>query len=823
MYKFKDSAVTKDYYLQRYRERSELRKMITFVFWMIFVFWLVNGALYAHGKQITWTYYICRTIVLAIVLVSILKLTKLKFFQNITQGNRIFYVDCVTFVPLAMMLTVLVSLGSKAGIPMSQEDPLGAYFSAYDISFNIIWTLPFTDFLITNWIFKVFYFLAFWAPINVLRVIYFPTTYGLFNAFRMLVYAFVVVFFQERSSRLNFVIKRARQKKIEMFESILKRIQEQIIVFNRKMEIKYSNVTTGGILEEGTSPKNTQSPGDILRNITSLRLLSGSIVNPNLAKMFENDSPSHINLIQRLDQIVKNDEFYKELGKRDYIQIEGKASISSRSSMISLSPETRYFTLQLFTNCLHEEECLVVIIKDITDHISMLQEKTDLQSNLLSSLSHELKTPLGISLGLIERAVEDHKTPLELSKNYLMPALNYGNMLTCFINDVLDFNKIQQNQFLLKVDYFCIENVLEEVMKLFTMSLEKKNLRFQIDYDESARTVINSDPQRLKQILVNLVGNAIKYTMRGTITLGFKHTDDSFSFYVQDSGIGIQEEELRVLSEKLESTNFCVRVNENSTGAGIGLITANAIAKRLNPNMSRGLIIESAFGVGSKFSFAIEDITRKSKVRRGTIIEFKYEDGASPEGKISPVLISSFRNSNDLLSFQHIPSAKKNKLGGRHYSSSSGEFEVLQILQPQEEGCRCKRILVADDEVFNTVAVEMICKPFGFSVDCAFNGQQAIELIQKRASETCCDDCKPYSMIIMDCNMPIMDGYETTRCIKDSIKAGTWKDMIVVGCTAYEGIEKIEECLRSGMDTYVKKPLDRNKFTQLLGMYNLKV
>ena len=810
MYRFKDKGVQKEFYLERFAERLEFRKVFSYFLLGTVTLYVLNDLLYAIEDTISWYYFGGRTIAVGIIAVLWLKIVKLNFFKTITEGNKIYFVDFFIFLPLLLVQTAMTIISSNDGYNIAKEDGVEGYFYALDMGLNFIWTLSLSEFGMTNWIFKILYFLGFWTPIFVLRSRRLPSLAGLYLGVRTLIYLAVIIFFQERSSRLNFVTKRDRQKKIEMFETILKRIHEQIVVFNRKMEIKYSNIGA-----ERLSPETDSPTEEIIQNITSLRLLSGSILHTNFAKIFESDSKDELNLSQCLDQIAKTDEFYNELGERDFIQIEGRSYGNNLLSKIPLYPETRYYTLQLFTNCLHDEECIVVIIKEITEHISMLQEKNNLQSNLLSSLSHELKTPLGISIGLLDRAVEDYKTPLETSKKYLIPALNYGKLLTFFINDIMDFLKIQKYEFQLNPDYFCIENVLEEVTRLFSMSFKKKNLSIRLDYNDAVRTVIRSDPQRLKQVLVNLLANAVKYTMQGSITVGFVAADDfSYIFYIKDTGIGIRTEELEVLNKKLESINFCVTVNANSTGAGIGLIVANAIAKSMNPETNLGLNIESEFGVGSKFSFLVENISHKARKPSSTNFGCEIRDENSPKEKIGQVAVSSYKSSVDLFSVRSRTLKGKNK----QFSIHTEDYELP--LQSQDRCC-CKRILVADDEVFNTIAVEMICKPFGFAVDCAFNGQQALEFIERRSTESCSDDCKPYSLIIMDCNMPIMDGYQATRHIRDSIKAGVWKEIPIVGCTAYEGKEKLEECLRSGMDMYVKKPLDRSKFTQLLSKFNI--
>ena len=823
MYDFKDSTIKKEFFLERFEQRLEFRRKFKFFVLFLLVFWILNDLLFALDSTFTWLYFALRTVAALMVAGIYVKITQHKYFSDLTAGNRIYYVDFFIFFPLLALQTILTGVSSTQGVELSETDGIKGYFFALDMAFNFMWPLLLSEFLITNWLFRVSYFGTYWAILLVLKAIHLPTAAGLFLNVRVFAYFIIIVVFQERSSRLNFDIKRAHRNKIEMFESILKRIQEQIVVFNRKMEVKYSNISPKNLSDEFPTPRDNLSPECILSNITSLRLLTGSILNTNFAKLFEEQSNQTLNLTQCLDKIAKTQEFYDELGARNFIQIEGKSSEVPCSNKIPLGSETRYFTLQLFTNCLHDEECIVVIIKDITHHISMLQEKNDLQTNLLNSLSHELKTPLGISLGLVEKAVEDHKTPLELSKTYLVPALSYGKMLTFFINDVLDFIKIQKNEFQLNPDYFCVENLLDEIIKLFDISFKRKDISFKLDYDESVRTLISSDPERLKQVLVNLLSNAIKYTMQGTVTLGFTHSEDSsaFSFFIKDTGIGIRKDELEILNTKLESINFVATVNANSTGAGIGLITANALVKRLNPSKNLGLFIESQSGVGSKFSFIVENVPQASN-RLNTSFEFGAEVH-SPQRKARNAFVSSFKSSEDLFSLHSGILLRKMK-NNKQDSMRSDELRLEELelpCQSQDLGCACKRILVIDDEVFNTVAAEMICKAFGFTVDCAFNGKQALNLIQRRNDASCCSDCRPYELVIMDCNMPVMDGYQATRRIREMIQAGTWKDMIIVGCTAYEGRDKLEECLRSGMNTYVKKPLDRNKFAQLLGRFNI--
>ena len=123
---------------------------------------------------------------------------------------------------------------------------------------------------------------------------------------------------------------------------------------------------------------------------------------------------------------------------------------------------------------------------------------------------------------------------------------------------------------------------------------------------------------------------------------------------------------------------------------------------------------------------------------------------------------------------------------------------------------------MVDDEIFNIVAVEMISKSLGFQIDAAFNGSQALDLISKRTQESCGERCKIYDLVIMDYNMPLMDGVEATRAIRKKIEEGEWKELVVVGCTAYEGADKFETCIKAGMNMVVKKPLNKAKFIEIL-------
>mgnify|MGYP000846910156 FL=1 len=839
-FRFSTDTQRKEFLADRLQDRLEFRKKFSSVMAVFGVGWIISDVLFWQDGSISRLFFIVRTIAVIACFVFFVLLVKVKCIEKLIRKLSSFWYDTMCLLIWLAATFVIGGISLNKSILSFDESGRSGYFSAANIWMPLFFAFFFFKSFVIYWVHKVFFLSFFTLGFLGFRFYYAPVASSIvFEAMCALLVGIIIVL-EEWSQRITFIKKTKSRETISLFESVLERIHETIVVFDPKMNLKYSNAAqdvskfTLGSPETPLLPdSSTKSMEEVIRNIKNLRFLErklGSGYLLAIKTMLATFNSRDLSLYDFIEQIQTNPLLYNEFSDQKVMSLEGKLSRCIEFTSLNDTGEygsDQYFTIQLFARSFEGEKCFVIILKDISEHLAMMQERNELQSNLLSSLSHELNTPLGISQTLVENAAKDTKCSAYISHTYLEPALNYTRMLKFFINDVLDFVKMQKSDFTINSLFTCVEHCLNELSHLVASSMEKKGLTLKLNYDKSRRTIIKTDPSRLKQVVLNLLVNAIKYTMKGSITVSMRARPDNrgCTIKVSDTGIGINEKELAILRRKLDKINFSMLVNKNSTGAGIGLIIANAITKCLNPSTNHGLSIESIPEVGTTFTLEVENLGLEEVGMLDDAFDLSFEDDFVVEEESAEPLQYVLPYSQIPRTFQNVEMSPKKMAEVKSFGSCIPSYRspVQSHRDPIQTGgeCRCKKLLVVDDEVFNTVSVEMISKTCGYSADTAFNGRQALEAIEKRINNSCGPQCKIYDLIIMDCNMPIMDGYSTTQTIRKKNLDGEWKELIVVGCTAYEGSDKLEQCLKSGMDTYIRKPLDKTKFVQLLKKFHI--
>ena len=380
------------------------------------------------------------------------------------------------------------------------------------------------------------------------------------------------------------------------------------------------------------------------------------------------------------------------------------------------------------------------------------------KSAFLSNMSHEIRTPINAVLGMNEMILRESEEPsiIEYSENIRTA----GATLLGIVNDILDFSKIEAGKMdIIPVNYD-LSSVINDLVNMIQARADKKGLLLKLDFDENIPKMLYGDEVRIKQVVTNILTNAVKYTEKGSVTfhIGYEKVADNpdvvyLNFSVSDTGIGIKPEDMAKLFSEFERIEE--KRNRNIEGTGLGM----NITKRLLEMMGTSLKVESVYGEGSTFSFRLQQ-----KV-------IKWESLGDYEAAHRASLLSM----------------KKYK---------------EKFTAPEAH------VLVVDDTPMNLTVFKGLLKRTLVKIDTADSGIKALELAQ----------AKKYDVIFLDHMMPNMDGIETLQRLRAETESPNVKTpAICLTANAISGAR--EEYLAVGFDDYLTKPIDAVKLEEMLIHY----
>jgi len=368
----------------------------------------------------------------------------------------------------------------------------------------------------------------------------------------------------------------------------------------------------------------------------------------------------------------------------------------------------------------------------LADAVQQAELANSARGRFLAMMSHEIRTPLNGVLGLLQLLEE---TPLnEKQQQYVTHALNSGRGLMTIISDILDFSKIDADKLELINRPCQLSSLVADLQQLFSLRVEEKSINFSVSLDKSLPAWIWIDGQRLRQVLLNLISNAIKFTDYGEVKLMLSHKNGSLTCLIQDTGMGIPlDEQDKIFSEFATISNAAEKQVIEGTGLGL------AICQKLVCLMGGSIDFSSVPQQGSRFWFEL------------------------------PLL------------------------------PCEAETTTVERFDERVSG----QVLVIDDSQTNLLVARTMLESLGLDVTCASNGVEAIDLYK----------VNHFDLILLDISMPIIDGYETSRRLR---QLTCWRDTPIIAFTAYALAEDKARFKDAGMRAHLEKPLEKAVLKQII-------
>ena len=464
---------------------------------------------------------------------------------------------------------------------------------------------------------------------------------------------------------------------------------------------------------------------------------------------------------------------------------------------------------------------------------SLTKKNEEFKSLLLASVSHELRTPLNGVIGILQGAEIIQESQRSVYEEYILPALNSSMLLFFVINDLIDFSLINAGHLQVESSQFCIRETIKDILPIIEHQTKLKKLTFNLEVDDYLPKFITSDSNRINQILLNLVTNAIKFTPSGQISISIKQDPEIWNqiiYTVSDTGIGMTADERKSLLQMLRSLSVnSSKLSEHSVGVGLGLTISQLLACRMGPEGSKGLKIVSEKNTGTSIYFKVQS-RKVIKIKLDTANSKKNFPLGTSKTIFNAVAVENAASRNSLsikktmMSMMSIPQ-EGTLVRLPHLDAHSSNVRYIQgeseAAVPVIE-CNCPKVLVVDDNDYNQIALGKMLESLGVKYDTAYNGLLAIEKVEsqqkERAAKLCCDN---FLLILMDCNMPIMDGYKATKILKEKIAKKEIAEIPIIACTSFCKESEIIKCQECGMDGFVSKPVLRPKLSELLKEFHV--
>ncbi len=421
-----------------------------------------------------------------------------------------------------------------------------------------------------------------------------------------------------------------------------------------------------------------------------------------------------------------------------------------------MGQETKKTTAKKGTELSLAKEALQQKNEELEAAKSAVEKAEYARDIFLANMSHELRTPINTILGLNELILRESQE--EAVKEYARDIRQAGNILLALVSDILDFSKLEADKLELTEGIYDVSSLLNDLINSISVQQRRKKLDLVLEIAEDIPYKLFGDEIHIRQVIGNLLSNAVRYTEKGKITLHMSWkevSEDHIEIYVivKDTGVGIKEEDIPKLFKAFQQMDSTVRSKDDRTGLGL------AITYRLLEMMGGKLEVQSVYGKGSAFSFRIVQ----------KVVDRK------PLGDFEKQYRESLRSIED-------------------YHE--------KFIAPMG------RILIVDDNAMNLAVAQGLLKATRLQIDVASSGEECLELIKR----------KTYHLICMDHMMPVMDGVQTLHAIR-ALEGNPSRDIPVIALTANAVAGARELYLKEGFQDYLTKPIDADKLENMLIEY----
>ncbi len=491
------------------------------------------------------------------------------------------------------------------------------------------------------------------------------------------------------------------------------------------------------------------------------------IVNPALARIYGYDSPA--TLMRCIGDISRQlyvdpqrrNEFVERI-QRDGVVTDFESQVYRRDGSIIWIAENARALVVDGTVVQYEGTVIDITERKQLEEWRRQKEAADAanhaKSSFLARVSHEIRTPLNGVIGMLDVLSSTGLSPRQ--QHQVRIAKTSATSLLGLMNDLLDFSKIEAGRLELEQVPFSLQSIAREVLEAFAHVAETKHLQLASRFDPGVPEWVQGDPERVRQILVNLVNNALKFTEQGEVSLAIECEEETGRprIRISDTGIGIPESQRSRLFHDFMQVDASTSRKYGGTGLGL------AICKQLVDLMHGSIEVVSQVGAGSEFR-----------------VSLPLEATSAP---VTPVVC------------RELPVAEIDACLAETAVSQSETEDV-----PEDNATRGRLLLAEDNEINQMVATELL-KMAGWTVDVANNGLEAVAAVQRAE----------YDAVLMDCQMPEMDGLAASREIRLLEAAGRLprrcRGLIpVIAFTANAALEDRERCLAAGMNAFAAKPL----------------